>query len=62
MRNISEADSVIDLSDQMQDIGFIDDSDVYTFIRHLLCAFAVLGTLLDIGQWGIGLNTAGFLP
>lgn len=36
---------MIGYSDQMPDIGFTDDSNVHSFIRHLLCAFAVLGTL-----------------
>lgn len=45
---------MIGCSDQMQDIGFTDDSDVHSFIRHLLSAFAGLGILPGTRGYRVG--------
>lgn len=52
MRNILETDSVTGHSDQLQDRGVKDDFEVHSFIRHLLCAFSVLGSLPGPGGGG----------
>lgn len=50
VRNISENESVIHPSDQLQERGVKDDSQVHSSIRHLLCAFSVVGCLPGPGR------------
>ena len=60
LRNILETDSVIGHSDQLQERGVKDDSQVHSSIRHLLCAFSVLSSLPGTGG-GRGSHTVEYI-